>query len=179
MGVNIVAAFWGLAEATLFFIVPDVWTSAAGLKDLRRGLFACLWALAGALLGGIVMYRWGAFDFGSAVAAVGRVPAVSDAMIGRVANELANDGLLAILLGPLSGTPYKVYAVQAEHAGTGLAAFLLISIPARLIRFILVTWVCHRIGRVVRPYTSDRTVLVLLLVGWAIFYIIYFSLMAS
>lgn len=27
---------WGLAEATVFFIVPDVWTSAVGLRHPRR-----------------------------------------------------------------------------------------------------------------------------------------------
>lgn len=51
MVVNRIAALWRFAEATLFFIAPNVWLSLAGRQELRRGLMACLYALAGALLG--------------------------------------------------------------------------------------------------------------------------------
>ena len=51
MGVNRIAVLWGFAEATLFFMTPIVWLSFAGRQELRRGLMACLFALAGAPLG--------------------------------------------------------------------------------------------------------------------------------
>ena len=35
MGVNLVAFFWGLAEATLFFIVPDVFLTHLAIKIPR------------------------------------------------------------------------------------------------------------------------------------------------
>ena len=62
------AAFaWGFAEATLFFVVPDVWlTLIAVRRGLRPALVACGWALAGALAGGLAMYAWGAFDTATA-----------------------------------------------------------------------------------------------------------------
>jgi hypothetical protein len=50
VAVNCIAALWAFAEATLFFIVPDVWLSLAGRENLRRGLMACLNALVGALV---------------------------------------------------------------------------------------------------------------------------------
>ncbi|GEM_PF-3959884 len=52
MGVNRVALAWGFAEATLFFIVPDVWLTLVARERLRTGLIASLYSLAGALAGG-------------------------------------------------------------------------------------------------------------------------------
>jgi len=45
----LVAALWGLAEATLFFIVPDVFLSLVALRDRRAALVACGWAIPGHL----------------------------------------------------------------------------------------------------------------------------------
>ncbi len=56
VGMNLVAGLWGLAEATLSFIVPDVWLSLASRRCLKTGLQACLWALASALAGGVLVY---------------------------------------------------------------------------------------------------------------------------
>ena len=59
---NAIALIWGFAEATLFFIVPDVWLTLAGRDKLHRGLIVCLYSLAGALTGGTLMYLWGSQD---------------------------------------------------------------------------------------------------------------------
>jgi hypothetical protein len=40
--VNAIALIWGFAEATLFFVVPDVWLTLAGRDKFHRGLVACL-----------------------------------------------------------------------------------------------------------------------------------------
>ena len=51
-----IAAAWGLAEATLFFIVPDVlltWLAGFRPRLVWRAVAACL---GGALLGGLLMY---------------------------------------------------------------------------------------------------------------------------
>ena len=71
----LIAGIWGFAEATLFFIVPDVWlTLIAVRRGLVPALAACGWALAGALAGGLAMYAWGVFD--SAAARDVRQPSV-------------------------------------------------------------------------------------------------------
>lgn len=46
---------WGLAEATFFFIVPDVFTTRLALQDFKRALISCIFTLAGALLGGVTL----------------------------------------------------------------------------------------------------------------------------
>src|SRR5690625_7700166 len=52
-----VAAAWGSAEALVFFIVPDVWTSWLALHNPRRGITTTLSALAGAPAGGAANYK--------------------------------------------------------------------------------------------------------------------------
>lgn len=173
-----VAALWGLAEATLFFIVPDVWLTAVGVRDLRRGLLACGWALAGALLGGLLMYGWGSARPEAVAAALDRVPAISPAMLDRVAAQLDAHGAAAALLGPLRGTPYKTYAGLAPGAGVGLLPFLLVSVPARLVRFALLTAGVHWVGPRLLPGASDRARIGVLLAVWALFYAGYFLFLA-
>ena len=70
------AFFWGLAEATLFFIVPDVLLTLVALFSFRRSarVLACI--LLGALAGGTIMFYFGAKDPAQAKAVVLRVPFV-------------------------------------------------------------------------------------------------------
>jgi membrane protein YqaA with SNARE-associated domain len=178
MGVKAIAALWGFAEATLFFIVPDVWLSIAGRKKLAVGLIACFYSLAGALTGGVILYWWGSCDMEHAVRVIATIPAVSSRMIARVNAELHERGMLAILLAPLSGTPYKVYTIQAAASGIGFGAFVLISVFARLIRFMLVTVFCHYILKLTARLGVAAHGLVVLLAGWGVFYIFYFYCMS-
>ena len=174
MGINGIAAYWGLAEATLFFIVPDVWCSVVGRTNLRAGFVACVWSLLGALAGGLIMFQWGAQDFAQVSLMVESIPAISVAMIEHVRSELVEQGLWAVLLGPISGTPYKLYAIQSAQAGIGVWDFLLISIPARFLRFTLVTLFCHVVLQLLKRGFPDYSPLAILLSGWTIFYLFYF-----
>lgn len=179
MGVNLIAAAWGLAEATLFFLVPDIWMSIVGRKKLRFGLVASIYGLVGALIGGTALYMWGIADLQGAKHMIDKVPAVSPAMIVKVSVDLSRHGAWSILTGPLSGTPYKVYAAQAATSGIGLWSFLLISIPARLLRFVLVTAICHYALKFIGRSDKDRQSLWLLISGWILFYSLYFTAMAG
>lgn len=179
MGVNLIAALWAFAEATLFFIVPDLWTSIVGRDKLRRGLIACLYSVAGALAGGSSLYFWGSLDPTGATFVLEKTPAVSAEMITRVREDLNNLGGWAILFGPLSGTPYKLYAAQAAEAGFPLFWFLLISIPARLVRFMAVTTICHYALRALKHLGFRVKPLTILLTAWTLFYVAFFLLMPN
>ena len=51
-----IAALWGLAEATLFFVVPDVAISVFTLiRGIPAGLRAALAAAIAAAIGGLAM----------------------------------------------------------------------------------------------------------------------------
>lgn len=176
MKMNIVAALWGFAEATVFFIVPDVFLSALGLRNLRLGIMACLFAVGGALVGGAVMYEWALWDATGSLAVVEAVPAISPEMLTRVHRSLGEKGVSAILTGPLFGIPYKAFAIQAPAVGIGLAPLLLMSVPARLLRFLVVTLVCWWIGDRLLSTWAFRRKLAVLLMCWVVFYAFYFTL---
>jgi len=177
MGLRPGAFLWGLAEATLFFIVPDVLLSAVALRDRAMALRLCLWTLGGALVGGLAMYLWGRHELAQAGEVLAALPAIDAAMLARVGDDLERLGALATFLGPLSGTPYKIYAALAPEAGIPLAMFLAISIPARLIRFALVVALTAWVSRTLLGDWPARARLRLLLALWGLFYTVYFFVM--
>ena len=173
MAVNLIAFFWGLAEATLFFIVPDVGLSVISLKGIDIGLIACLYALAGALTGGTIMFYWGRANIEKVTHILNMIPAIRTKDIEKVRSDLKNTGIPAILFGPILGIPYKIYAAHA-HLITSIFYFLLISIPARIVRFILVTFATPYIIHKFLPNASYLLQVQAVLILWTFFYSIYF-----
>ena len=172
---HVAAGLWGLAEATLFFIVPDVLLSALALHHPRRALIACAWATAGALLGGAAMYYWGAAAGARAWAVLDGVPAIDAAMQARVWQSLAQEGLSALFLGPLSGTPYKLYAVAAGQQALDPVAFLGVSVPARATRFVLVCLLAYTVSGFLAARFSRPARYGILAGIWLLFYAGYFA----
>ena len=178
MRANIAAALWGFSEATVFFLVPDVILTYVGaLRGLRPSLIASGSALAGALIGGTVTYGLGAWMPDSVLAWLTWIPAISPAMVARVQDEVRAGGMWAMVLGPLSGTPYKIYAAAAGAQAVPYATFLAASVLARLPRFALASagaaWLAPRI-----PRASRRIIQILWLAIWIAFYAFYFSVMS-
>lgn len=175
MGVAIaVSALWGFAEATLFFIVPDVYLTVLAIRGSRVALTGCVTAVAGALVGGVIMYRWGARDASGAQAVLQRLPAIDDREVARVRESVERSGFAAMLLGPLSGTPYKIYAVEAGSRGMSLPAFLLISVPARGTRFVAATLLALWLAGGPLEGWTEGSQLTLAAVWWGVFYLFYF-----
>jgi hypothetical protein len=164
---------WGLAEALFFFIVPDVLTSRLVLRDTRRGFMACLYGVAGALIGGAVL-----FELGRAcvplLAAMDYIPGIGDGAIELARAGLEQSGLAALFTGALGGLPYKLFAAQAAAAtDSGIGLFLLVSALARLARFGVVTGVAWAAG-VLMPRVPLSTKLWIHAVAWTVFYAFYF-----
>jgi len=174
---RLVAFAWGFAEATFFFLLPDVFLTALAARNLGAAVRATLAALAGALLGGTVMYAFGHAAPERARALLDAVPAIGPALVASVRAQLAAHGLLALALGPARGTPYKIYAVEWGARGGSLPAFLLVSVPARWLRFLLTTLVAAAAMRVLAPWTGRRAHVELALLGlaWAVVYAAYFA----
>ena len=136
---GILAAFlWGLAEATFFFVIPDVLLSFVAILDWPRTWKHVLAAIAGALLGGALLFHWASVDSAGARAAVTHVPFIRERMFREVSGGFRRQGWLSMLLGSVSGIPYKLYAVEAPRFASTLE-FLLVTPPARAVRF-LVVW---------------------------------------
>jgi membrane protein YqaA with SNARE-associated domain len=153
-GAAIVAIIWGFAEATLFFIVPDVWIGLVSLFDWRAGLRAAGWAVLGALIGGALMYGVGAhLEAEQSARLLAAVPAISPAMIEQLEAAMREEGPRSMACGPPRGTPYKIYARTAGEQDQPLLAFLLWTIPARGARFVLIAALSTLEARLVRRVT--------------------------
>lgn len=176
-----VASFiWGVAEATLFFFVPDVLLSYIGVKrGTKSAARASLIAAIGASLGGVVMYLWSTSDAASAREAVLAVPSISEAMAARAQAAMEESWFVATLLGPLSSTPFKLYAILAPAAGAPLWAFALASIAARLPRFLIVSIGASLIGQGLSRWLSEKQRLWVLIGAWLLFYAVFFTLMPN
>lgn len=153
---------WGLAEASFFFVVPDVLISAFALRGGRLALFALAGSLFGACVGGAAMYLWAQHDPATAWAMVDAVPFVPERLFA-VARELsATHQGLGILIGSFSGVPYKIFAVQAPEA-MSFASFLAWTLPGRATRFAMSATLAWWMARWLR--TRSRSDWVRL--GWA------------
>ena len=174
----IIAAFiWGVAEGTLFFIVPDVLLSFIGLRrGARASLAASLSAALGASIGGVMLYLWSSAQPAAARDAVLAVPAISDAMAAKAqAAILAHGWFIAALQGPLTSTPYKVYAVLAPHA-IALAPFAITSVLVRLPRFLAVSLLSALGGHLLKSRIPLRWLTWTLGVYWVLFYAMFWTI---
>jgi hypothetical protein len=172
------AFFWGFAEGTLFFILPDVPLSLAAMFRPRRALLHLAAIVAGAVLAGAVMFSWSAQVWSAhtptARNAVAYVPLVTPAMFEHAESDYRHFGIWAASWGPVRGIPYKVYAVEApEHSS--LWQFLLITIPARLWRLLVVWLGFAGSGMLLRKWGRASRAPALHAFFWIVVYAIYWA----
>ncbi len=164
---------WGFAEATLFFVVPDVPISFLATRGIKRALLGSVYASVGAVVGGLLMYLFALTYPESALGVVEKVPAISWGMIDRVVEEVSRVGAWAMFKGAFSGVPYKVYAVIFGSTRFSLPVFLFLSLPARFLRFAMVSVGVGLLSRVV----PRRFHVPLLTAWWVVFYALFWYLM--
>lgn len=169
------ALAWGVAEATLFFIVPDVLLTRVALRDRRRALVGCGLAVLGAMFGGIVMYAWSLHDPAQVGAALLRVPAVGPDLMTQADEAMRQLGGFGIVAGAFQGVPYKLFAAQAAAAGLSLPLLLAVTIPARGLRFVLTVLVAHAAAQWLRAWAGWRAVSLAWWLVWIIVYVVYWS----
>lgn len=168
----LLAAFlWGLAEATLFFIVPDVFLTFIALRSLRRALTATIFAVGGAIIGGVLMYFFASRNMLLAI------PAINAAMIDEVGRQVADHGAQRVFLGPLRGIPYKIYAAQWGWQHLSPTTLVLITISARAIRFVLTSAIASFAATGLRKRIQERSITAIHVIVWTAFYVMYFTRM--
>jgi membrane protein YqaA with SNARE-associated domain len=151
-----VALFWGFAEATFFFLIPDLFLSLAAILGGRRTWKHVLAAIAGAMLGGTLLFQWSLANPDGARAAVSRVPFIRENMFNKVDEGFRKQGLLAVVIGSVTGIPYKLYAVEAPRFTT--KSFFLLATPvARGVRFLAVWFLFTEIAKWLRRSLNWRT----------------------
>jgi 1-acyl-sn-glycerol-3-phosphate acyltransferase/membrane protein YqaA with SNARE-associated domain len=144
-----IAFAWGVAEALIFPIVPDVPVALMAAAAPSRFLPLATAAVAGSLAGGAAAYGLGALGLGSLMLA--HAPLVTQRMTGHALGSLGSAGAAALLGQPWTGIPYKVFAYQASGAGVAAGPFLAWSLVGRGHRILPVAavfaaawWPLHR-----------------------------------
>jgi membrane protein YqaA with SNARE-associated domain len=172
-----VGLLWGFAEATLFFIVPDVLLGAVALFAPRAAPRVLAYTLAGALAGGALTYGVASqLQPSRSEVVLDGVPTVNDSAIHRVEREMREEGPRSIVYGPLRmGTPYKLYARAAAVEDESFSSFFLWSIPGRLERMLPVTLLAALVGFLAcgRIACRPRAVLASYGVLWLAVYVVY------
>lgn len=170
-----IAFLWGFAEATAFFIVPDVYMGFVALFSWRRGLKAAIATLLGAMLGGSIMYMIGMNNPNGMNRFLTYIPLIDSALVNNVADQTRESGVIAVLTGPVRGMPYKIYAAQAGEQSLSFLAFLFMTIPARLERFIPLVLILGGIGQWFRAFLEKHTLLVMgcYVLMWVLIYILF------
>lgn len=135
----ILALVWGLAEATVFFVLPDTWISRVALGDFRRALRLSLLALVGALLGATILWTLAHSDHDRTqilLNTADRLPGISRDHIVRSAQALHGHGVAAAGIGAILGQPYKLFAVHAGAQDLALLPFLAASAAGIALRLL-------------------------------------------
>jgi hypothetical protein len=167
---------WGLAEGTLFFLIPDIVLSWASLAGAKSGIKILGAILAGAVVAGLCMYTWAVWQPNSARSAVASVPFVRARMFNKVEADYRAHGVSGIFYTLGTGIPYKVYAVLAPPISTPVT-WAFVSVLARLERMALSWLIPTFLGWFLKRWIrGHRHLTTVLFAGfWIVTYAIYWS----
>jgi hypothetical protein len=171
--------WWGLAEGVAFFIVPDVYISAAMLFSYRAGAVAWAASIAGSMLAVVAIRVLTMLPGVDYFGFLDLVPGISEALIERVGSEVRAGGLPYSLLLVLGGVPLKVYAADAFDSGVSLGAVLLWTVFARVVRIAPTVLALAGVRGVFRRWIEQHPGAWLrgLALFWVVFYVFYFRRM--
>jgi len=172
---NLISFLWGLLEATVFFLVPDIWLSREAIFSLRRALFSICFAVLGALIGGAIIYYFANLNAEQIGSLLDNIPGISPDLMAKPEAQISDIGFFSSLLnGMLTGIPYKIYAYQAALQNIPFYLFIVFSTVARSARFMTVTFFVWTINAALKNRCSLRIRLWLHAICWGVFYILYF-----
>lgn len=171
-----VAFLWGVAEASFFFIVPDVFVSlVAAMRGTAMALRAALAATIGAVVGGIALWIFVRAEPAAATAMLLALPGIDGTMRAGVAQAMESGWIMALLRGGVSGVPYKLYVAEAATHALDPLLFFAASVPARLVRFAAVALIAGAIA----PRLSERWRVTVWAGAWLAIYAFYFALVGA
>ncbi len=146
---------WAMAEATVWPILADSLLVPLALGRPRRALTHLGGAVTGMALGGIGLYLFAFRRPAEALRLLHRLPTVHTAAIDRAEKGLAAHGLAAFLFQPISGIPFKVWALLAGSQGRSPLRAIPLFILARATRMTVVALAARLVGTRYRPFLRD------------------------
>lgn len=175
-----VAAGWGIAEATLFFVVPDVQVGWVALQRPRRATAAWFAAITGGVIGAAIVHQ--AVRAGWDPDPVfGHLPGARAGDLERVRAAVERDAMGAFIVGAVSGVPVKIYVAEAARQGVPLRRTLGLVVLNRVPRIGLFALALAVAGATVRLrwQPSRNQAAALYGLGWVVFYAWYWILRAE
>lgn len=169
---------WGLAESTLFFVVPDVGVAFVAALSPRDWWKPALASIAGTLIGAVLLFVAIHFWlYANARLGLLLIPGIHPSTLSAAEARIAASGAEALLPAAFSGIPYKVYATELTLAGVSLPALLAWTVPSRLIRLVPVAATAAGLGHLASRLIDRYLPLIAGLYGisWAAFYGWYWS----
>ena len=159
---------WAVAEATCWPIMPDAVLVPLAAAQPRRWWRLALSAAAGSTLGGCLSYALGRLVPTRPLLA--RLPLVRPRMVSTTDAWLAEGGAAALRRQPLSGLPFKIFAMLAGERRMLLLPFLGWALLARGSRFFTVTALSalagHHFASLVRRHPGP------LLLLWSVLFLL-------
>jgi len=164
------ALFWvSFAESSFFPIPPDVMLVPMVLRQRDKAWWFALVAVVGSVLGGVAGYAIGYFLLESVGQPVLRFYGLTGKFqeFSATFNEY---GVWILIIKGMTPIPYKLLTITAGATQMNLAAFVVASVIARAMRFVLVAGLLYWFGEPIREFIEKRltlvtTVLVVLVVG--------------
>ena len=174
----LIGFLWGLAESTVFFIVPDVGVAYIALVTPGYWWKAAATSVLGALVGAVLLFLAVQFWLHQEVRHLLTVlPGIHPATLAAARSRISLHGPGALLGAAFSGIPYKVFAAELTLAGTSLPVLLAWTIPSRALRLFPVAAIAGLFGGILRPVIARnfRVFTAAYALAWAVFYGWYWS----
>jgi hypothetical protein len=167
-----VGAGWAFAEASLFFVVPDVWLGFVALYAPRRMPGTLVAITIGAALGAAGLF-FATLILGDGLSnLITAVPGIDQADLEQARIELADQGVIAFLNGILAALPVKLYIHASALLGIGLVDVVVFTMINRIERLLVFGLLMALVGWLGRPAIArwPRAAAFTYVLAWVIFY---------
>src|SRR4051794_12293102 len=108
-----IVAGWSAAEAAILFIVADVPISWIAVRSgTKAAMLAAVVAAVASVVGAAAVVLWAKHNPAGAASTMASLPAIDANLIARASSGY-RQGPMAMFAGSFSGTPFKLYALEA------------------------------------------------------------------
>lgn len=147
-------AQYSAAPMSVAHVTPPTKPPLALVRRIRPWTLAGV-CIAGMALGGIVTVLVARASPGFALELLRGLPLITDAHLEGASRQLADHGVAGFLIQPVSGIPFKAWAVMAGQRGLSPYMVIPTFVAARATRMLMIAWVAHVLGRALRHRVRD------------------------
>ncbi len=130
---NALIATWAVAEAIIWFVIPEFLLILIMFMKVRRKIQLVKYDILGTVVGTII-----AFMLHLPEKVLLSLSYIYQAMLTHVHQWFSEYGILGIFFQPFSGVPYKVFNALAPDYGFFIPLFIILTVIARMIRYLIV-----------------------------------------